>query len=260
MEEKNFFVANKNYHDINPRDCGYQACAPSHAYGPAVRDYYLLHFVLSGTGKLIKGETEYIINENQCFLIRPGETTYYQADEKHPWKYIWIGFNAEVDLPKVLNENDVFDALMCKHVFLSLLQIGNDFTQLEPILCSRIWELFTLFLTIESSRIDNENAIVEKAKNYIENEYMNDISIEKIANMLYVDRTYFSKSFKLRFGISPKDYLSAFRLEKAATLLTEQKYNSYQISQMTGYNDYCNFSKMFKRMYGVSPSKYTSKK
>ena len=86
---------------------------------------------------------------------------------------------------------------------------------------------------------------------------MNDISINKISNTLYVDRTYLSKIFKQHLGVSPKDYLSAFRLEKAATLLTEQKYTLYQVSQMTGYNDYCNFSKMFKKKYGVSPNMYT---
>ncbi|MDD4546145.1 MAG: AraC family transcriptional regulator [Oscillospiraceae bacterium] len=257
MKEKHFLVSNKNFHDINPRDCGYQDCEPNYFFGPAIRNYFLMHFVISGTGKLIKNNREYTINENQCFLIRPGEATFYQADETKPWKYIWIGFNAEVDLPKILNENDVFDALICKHIFLSLRQISDDFKHLEPYLCSKIWELLILLYSLESDSISNKNAIVEKAKNYIENEYMNDISINKISNTLYVDRTYLSKIFKQHLGISPKDYLSAFRLEKAATLLTEQKYTLYQVSQMTGYNDYCNFSKMFKKKYGVSPNMYT---
>ena len=71
---------------------------PAHSYGPATRNHYLLHYVLSGTGALYadnsKGHTEtYHVKSGQGFIIFPGQITTYIADEKLPWEYTWIEFD-----------------------------------------------------------------------------------------------------------------------------------------------------------------------
>lgn len=73
--------------------CGYEKCEGGHFWGPAVRNQYLLHYVISGKGTYTVGEETYTLHANECFLIRPGERTYYIADREDPWEYMWVAFD-----------------------------------------------------------------------------------------------------------------------------------------------------------------------
>ena len=72
--------------------CGREQCAAGHSFGPAVRPHYLIHFILSGKGRYHVNGDAYHLQAGDAFLIYPGETTVYEADEKNPWEYAWIGF------------------------------------------------------------------------------------------------------------------------------------------------------------------------
>lgn len=53
--------------------CGYEKCESGHFWGPAVRNQYLLHYVISGCGTYVVGGETYTLHAGSCFLIRPGE-------------------------------------------------------------------------------------------------------------------------------------------------------------------------------------------
>ena len=72
--------------------CGFAECEPLHSYGPAARPNYILHYVMKGKGIYQVGETKYQLKEGQAFLIEPESLTFYQADKKDPWSYLWVGF------------------------------------------------------------------------------------------------------------------------------------------------------------------------
>jgi len=72
--------------------CGRESCQPGHSYGPAIRKQYLIHFVLAGCGKFHVGGRISELSAGDAFLIRPGEVTYYQADQNEPWTYAWMAF------------------------------------------------------------------------------------------------------------------------------------------------------------------------
>ena len=90
---KDTLLDNLHMADINPRICGVEACAPGHSFGPAVREYFLLHYVVRGKGIFRRGKREYTLQAGEIFVIRPGEVTYYEADMRAPWEYMWAGFD-----------------------------------------------------------------------------------------------------------------------------------------------------------------------
>ena len=49
-------------HGISPICYGYQECSPGYAFGPAVRSYYLLHYICAGSGTLYKDGQAYQVN------------------------------------------------------------------------------------------------------------------------------------------------------------------------------------------------------
>ena len=73
--------------------CGSESCTPGHFFGPAVRPHYLIHFIRSGKGTYLRKDEVHKLSRGDAFLILPGETTKYVADEKEPWDYTWVAFD-----------------------------------------------------------------------------------------------------------------------------------------------------------------------
>ena len=83
--------------DLTLYQYGYEKCLPLHSYGPAIRNHYLFHYVISGKGSLSvdkgDGSENYEIHENMGFLIEPAHINTYCADREDPWEYAWIEFD-----------------------------------------------------------------------------------------------------------------------------------------------------------------------
>ena len=73
--------------------CGSESCTPGHFFGPAVRPHYLIHFIRNGKGTYLRKDEVHELSRGDAFLILPGETTKYIADEKEPWDYTWVAFD-----------------------------------------------------------------------------------------------------------------------------------------------------------------------
>ncbi len=254
---KVFLIPNSDYSDINPVDGGYQVCPPNHYYGPAARNYTILHYVVSGEGILIKNNKTYTVKSSQCFIIRTGEIAYYRADNDNPWTYIWLGFTTHIPLPLTMACEDVINGKKYKNVFLPLMDYKSKDKAISSLLCSKCWELFFL-MNQDDTSVDNKH-LFTRAKNYIDNKYMEDISVTDIASMMYMDRTAFSKGFSQKYGVSPREYLCSCRLTSSAEMLENTNLPISEIAIDCGYKDYPNFSKMFKRKYGISPREYRKK-
>lgn len=254
---EDILLSNIKLDNINPVSCGQHRCKGSHLFGPAIRDYYLLHYIVSGEGFFYSHGNEYKLSRGNIFIIRPNETTTYRASSEDPWFYRWIGFTSDLDLSMALSE-DVIYAPECDYLFRLMVGVGNTNASKEYYICGKIFELISL-LSHRNEPVNKSHKYVEMAKNYIETNYnCTHISIAEIADNLNLDRSYFSTLFKKCTGKSPQEYLLDFRLNKAAEMLTVSTLKSGEIGRACGYIDQFNFSKMFKRKYGISPSQYAS--
>jgi len=101
----------------------------------------------------------------------------------------------------------------------------------------------------------NKKYVVEQIVNYFEDHYAEKISLDQIAENMYLSPFYISKIFKSETGDAPIRHLINIRLEKAKELL-EQGWNGsiQEVAAEVGYDDAYHFSKLFKKRYGVSPS------
>ena len=96
----------------------------------------------------------------------------------------------------------------------------------------------------------------EKIADYLEEHYADKITLDHIAENMYLSPFYISKIFKSEMGESPIHYLIRVRMEKAKSLLESGVSLSIgEIAERVGYEDAYHFSKLFKKAYGVSPSR-----
>ncbi len=243
-------IKEEGFSDLNPVQFGYENCCKSHSFGPAVRTYWLIHFVVSGFGIFkIKGK-EYKIKPGEMFVIPPYIETYYEADSVNPWSYIWIGFTTNSKLPKELS--DIIVCPEAENIFVSMKKCTDYSLGRSAYLGARLWDLFALL----SEGGNNKYGYVEKALEFIHSNYMHDITVEQIARYLNLDRSYFSVIFKKKTGLSPKQYLLNYRMNIAATLIIRKDIAISVVANSVGYSNLYTFSKMFKRHFGISPSNY----
>ncbi|GIM29145.1 AraC family transcriptional regulator [Clostridium polyendosporum] len=269
MEDANVLHIQQNqFKDLYPCFCGQAQCKPSHSFGPAVRPNYLLHFVLSGKGHYHVGDKPHLIQKNQGFLIYPNVVTYYEAGEKDPWSYIWIGFNGEkadtyLGYAGLNKESLIFQCengeLLKKYVEDMLAHntlSSTDELRLQGLLFLFFSAITKNTLITAKERGNNTNIYVTKAIEFIQNNYFNDIKVKDIANYVCLNRSYFTTLFQNTVKQSPQQYLSNFRITRAAEMLTLTNLSIGDIARSCGYIDSLIFSKAFKKVKGVSPSVY----
>lgn len=136
---------------------------------------------------------------------------------------------------------------------------GQAKTELEPLsdesgtgTADETWECSGEHMS-ENLRM---NAVTASIRNYIDANYMEDISLQTAASAMNYSDAYFCKIFKQCFDKSFIVYLSEYRVERAKELLADIVINVKDISQKVGYRDSNYFAKVFKRVTGVTPTEY----
>lgn len=106
-----------------------------------------------------------------------------------------------------------------------------------------------------------ENDIIEQVKKYIQEYYMNDISISQIADHYELTANYLSTVFHRKTGSKFIDYLTQVRMEAAKKLLIQNMSASVaDIALMVGYNSARHFSTLFQKTTGETPTTYRKAK
>jgi two-component system response regulator YesN len=104
--------------------------------------------------------------------------------------------------------------------------------------------------------IDYSNNIVKATREYLENHYADDISLEDMAAQVNISPQYFSKLIKKTTGFNFIDWLSTLRVKKAKELLNNSNLTVKEVCFMVGYKDPNYFSRIFKKRIGITPSEY----
>ena len=264
---------NRNFNDLYLCYCGLEKCAPLYSFGPAVRPTYLLHYVLDGQGYYYVNDNKYTVSKNQGFLIEPNVVTFYQADKDNPWTYLWIGIDgdkAKLYLNSAgLNEKHLIftyekdDSLkeyvleMLKHHTMS----DSDAFKIEGLLYLFFSKLCEDRKEIPSmNKEENTNNYINKAIEFIQNNYHNSIKVTDIANYICLNRSYLTSIFQNNLNMSPQKFLMKFRITKAAELLYNTNLSITNIAYSCGYSDPLAFSKAFKKIKGISPKEYRNTK
>ncbi len=258
-ERKWYYVPSKNLNGFNIISFGEEQCRPLHKRGISVCNYWIMHYVVSGKGALLVGEDVYNISASQCFITRPFEHFFYQADEFDPWHYIWVGFHTDADLSFIDGKSVIESSTLYTH-FSAIMQASHMSFGQQEYLCARMWDIMSTFVAMQKPKLNQTNEYTEKAKSYIEAHWNEPIKVSDISNMLGLERSYFSALFKKTTGISPLQYIVEYKMNKAYELISERGYSISDAAYATGYDEISGFSRAFKSFYGFFPSKIKIKK
>ena len=277
MSEPVFSIfPNENFVDLSLYQYGMEQCPPAYSFGPATRNHYLFHYVLSGTGRLMANDSrgishEYQIRSGEGFMIFPRQINTYIADPKLPWEYIWIEFDGMrareiIETAGLSPDHPVYHASykdLRENMKDEMIYIAEHHNATPFHLMGHLYLFIDYLSRSSSSQITASGRVrdfyIKEALNYIEQNFQNDISVENIASFCGLNRTYFGRIFKETVGKSPQQFLLSYRMAKAAELLKLTELSISDIGNAVGYPNQLHFSRAFKNVYGVSPREWRNK-
>lgn len=234
------------------------------------KQYWGLHYVHSGKGKLILRDNEYDISAGMYFLTPPYEPVNYFPLEDSPWLYYFIAAYSDspIDLSTLINTADgKFTAVsknpkkisrLFEEFFATKDENPDPYFSTLSLLCKILSAEFSEGFVPES-RI-HAPEIAESAKELLLFNFKNpDFNITDIATMLHINPSQLSRTFKAETGETPISYLINLRLQYAAAQLQAYHCNISELCSHCGFNDERYFMKRFKMKFGMTVREYQEK-
>ena len=265
---KKWVFADPGNTDLNMYRCGIEDCAPDHAWGPGVRDHYLVHVVLGGVGVFRHNGRSDRLGRCDAFLIAPGEVVDYKADHDDPWSYAWVGFHGlkaegllreagvSARRPVFRTEDDGrLEAIVRSMLAAADLKRGRD-----PMLLGLLYQFLAVLaarpgIVREDPQGRRQEEYLQRALDYVAMDFAGPLTVSGLARHTGLDRTYLYSLFMKHLGVAPKEYLLRFRIDRACTLL-RSSLSIAEVARSVGYEDPLVFSRVFRRVKGVPPSRW----
>lgn len=240
-----------------------------------------IFFITSGQGTFQIGDEIVSVKESDLILINPNcSHTERSVSSSNPLEYIVFAINnlAIGTLPSKLTDDDTKDTLNTYKILNFnkkkseiLYNLNTLIRELEEknlnyeLACKSILTLFLIqvmrntssdiFITENFEKINIE---CMKIKNYIDSHYSENITLDFLSNLTYVNKFHLVHLFTKEMGISPINYLINKRIDESKNLLSTTNYSIRDISSIVGFSNSSYFSQMFKKITGISPKDFRS--
>lgn len=236
-----------------------------HRWGPGTREIYSIHYILSGKGYVVfRGET-YELSAGDVFMVFPEEEILYYPEEADPWSYRWVDFKgadakALVSRTGFSKKCPVVRGMRETEPLFSVYEEGIYGETAKERYAAKVYLLLTYFMK-ETADTGEKRTYFEEAAEIIRNSYWKqELNVSRLAESLSVERSYLYRLFMEHAGVSPQEYLTEIRMERACELLTAGQLSVQAVACSVGYKDALYFSRMFRKRKGITPSNYKSKR
>lgn len=144
------------------------------------------------------------------------------------------------------------------------INLADYYTRLRK--CNSLEELFLSVTDVINQTLGTSmnqrtqrSDIIDNIEGYIQSNYSEELSLEKIASVFYMSSGYLGRLFKNKKNINISSYIQNVRIGKAKELILNTSLHTYEIAEKVGINDPVYFSKLFKKITGFRVRDYKSK-
>ncbi|PKM60767.1 MAG: hypothetical protein CVU99_06460 [Firmicutes bacterium HGW-Firmicutes-4] len=168
-----------------------------------------------------------------------------------------------LELCSILSRAAVEGGASLQKIFGINLDLITELNEIQTIPVLNSWtEKITDHFTknIFSNIYNGDSYLINQAIEHTRANYMNKITLQKMAAYLHVSDSYLSKLFKKETGISFTQYLNEIRISRSKDLLKNTQMSIVDVALFVGYEDQSYFTKVFKQVTSITPKKYQSQK
>lgn len=159
--------------------------------------------------------------------------------------------NTEMLLEKL--ENDIKKIVVEEHSWLIKFMGMKYEYKLDT------WLMCMLEKLNEFPAVNSKNQYVNKISRYLLENIEKEVSMNDLAEKLYLSKNYLGELFKQETGISVGEFINNAKVHRAGVLLLESDLKFYQIAYALGFNNIEYFTKIFKKIMGETPQNYRGK-
>lgn len=246
-----------------------------------------LNRILRGAGEFICGDEHFIAKEGEFLLIPPNMLHAAYPSENHELVYQVLVFH-----PAMIgaNTNDRSTMECIRPIINGSVQISNaigpdspkyeeiktaidsifscvfgNLPQLDLLLKSELLRLFWLLNQTASTPLHDAasisySEIIRPALEYMTENLQETISIEHLADVSHLSKSYFMNCFKKAVGMGAIEHLTHLRINAACDALSDTNQMISEIAFNCGYSNLSNFNRQFKQIMGCSPKEYRKKR
>lgn len=228
-------------------------------------DSFLFFIVLDGNGVLTYNSQTIKLTKGDCAFI---DCKNKYSHTSNNWTIAWIHFNGN----NVKNIYDKFISRKGQNTFKTkqltkyesiineIYMISNSSDYMRDMnLYDKITSILTSIMseTIYVSEVNRKHKYnLKEIKDYIDENYINNISLQELSDKFFINKFYLTRSFKDTYGTTINNYILQKKITKAKELLRFSDMNIETIANNCGIEDQNYFSRLFKKIEGITPKEY----
>lgn len=240
---------------------------------------YQVLFVMAGKILYQVGEKEYVVSKGGIIILNTREDHTLKVLE-YPYERYLIQIRSDFFLQEVQYPEIIAIFVKRPSNFSHLLTVSEPVwnylydivleMEREYLRKNKYWEIYVgsdlrrMFIIIFRECADvlsmmktgNSITIAYRIMNFLEHHFAEDITVDSIAESMFLNKNYIAHVFKDETGFSLMNYVISLRINKAKLLLTETDKSITDIAVECGYSDFTYFSKQFKKNTGLTPSRF----
>lgn len=236
---------------------------------PHIHPFTELFYVKDGIGSFLVEEEEYPIQKDDFVIVNAGTSHTEISSHDIPLEYIIIGmeglsFSFEGNKDHIIFscKNEKKDLLFYMTAMLNEMEEKNRDCE---VVCQNLLEVLIIklirrtnfaFEVTPSVQINRECI---KIKRYIEANYIQNITLDSLAELSHLNKYYMAHAFTLHCGCSPIRYLCQTRIKASKELLANTDYSITEVAQYSGFSSQSYFAQCFFKSCGLTASAYRKK-
>jgi AraC-like DNA-binding protein len=162
---------------------------------------------------------------------------------------VWVDIPGLI-LPDVIRIQDDNANLKC---LLEKLHEEHKSTSPSKPLINHYVKALAMLVARKSMAKSPQNDMVGRVKQFMQHNMAEDITVQQLADLVYVSKSYLSRIFRRQTGMSLNDYLQKLRVEAAKSILVSSNLSVEEISAVVGYHSPKYFYRVFLAGTGMSP-------
>ncbi len=237
-----------------------------------VHEGYCIALIEQGAQRFYRDGAEHLAPEGSIVLVNSDQVHTGRSGTDKGWRYRAI-YPTPNDLSSMMREMfgpgqmPWFRSSVVKNPYLSQC-LRNLLNSLEdtsnPLFSETLYQEFFRLLAKEhglknastNDRLLANPPAVERIKSYLESHFSEPVTLEELASVAGLNKSYLTRLFTRHTGLPPHSYLIQIRVRHAKHLL-RQGLSLADVASATGFTDQSHLHRHFQRTLGVSPGRYS---
>lgn len=233
---------------------------------PHIHPFTELFYVKDGSGSFLIDDEKYPIEKDDFVIVNAGISHTEISSPSMPLEYVTIGIEG---LSFSFEGNKDYIIFSCKNeekdLNFYMTAMLNEMAEKNrdcEVVCQNLLEVLIIKLirrtnfAFEVAPAVQINKECVKIRRYIEANYVQDITLDSLAELSHLNKYYMVHAFTLHCGCSPIRYLCQTRIKASKELLANTNYSITEVAQYSGFSSQSYFAQSFLKSCGMTASAY----